>query len=36
MTKSIKNSKTVKKIVEQERQNWENWKKLNINLPQRA
>jgi hypothetical protein len=31
-----KPSKTVKRVVEQQRKNWEAWKTLHANLPQRA
>ena len=31
-----KPSKIVKRVVEQQRKNWEAWKKTHSNLPQRA
>ena len=36
MNKLTKSSKKVKQIKEQERRNWEAWKKIHDNLPQRA
>lgn len=36
MNQLTKPSKKVKQIQEQERKNWEAWKKVHDNIPQRA